>query len=119
MRISDWSSDVCSSDLELATDIESPHAKRRIFSPTLLRIIIESEKLEGIGMGNAFFAMISGNQRGALGEESDARRLVAIKDRALTSLAVRHSLFEIGFERSEARRVGKECVSSCRYGWLP
>src|SRR3546814_3306685 len=30
--------------LELATDIESPHAKRRIFSPTLLRIIIESEK---------------------------------------------------------------------------
>src|SRR3546814_1554502 len=45
--------------LELATDIESPHAKRRIFSPTLLRIIIESEKLEGIGMGNTFFAMIS------------------------------------------------------------
>src|SRR3546814_19988995 len=98
MRISDWSSDVCLPisfyvfrervgegaysikriarpvALELATDIESPHAKRRIFSPTLLRIIIESEKLEGIGMGNAFFAMISGNQRGALGAESEADR---------------------------------------------
>src|SRR3546814_17296637 len=23
------------------------------------------------------------------------------------------------FERSEERRVGKECVSTCRYGWSP
>src|SRR3546814_14514431 len=23
------------------------------------------------------------------------------------------------FERSEERRVGKECVSACRYGWTP
>src|SRR3546814_17032204 len=24
-----------------------------------------------------------------------------------------------GFERSEERRVGKECVSTCRSGWVP
>src|SRR3546814_14591959 len=26
---------------------------------------------------------------------------------------------EARFERSEERRVGKECVSTCRYGWSP
>src|SRR3546814_11063861 len=30
------------------------------------------------------------------------------------------SLFDLGlFARSEERRVGKECVSTCRYRWAP
>src|SRR3546814_19557431 len=40
--------------------------------------------------------------------------------------AIRAGLFTViaygtstGFTRSEARRVGKECVSKCRYRWSP
>src|SRR3546814_12562447 len=29
------------------------------------------------------------------------------------------AVFEAGLERSEARRVGKECVSTCRSRWSP
>src|SRR3546814_3188137 len=72
MRISDWSSDVCSSDL--------------------LRI-----------------------EEQALQKESDQ----ASKDRLE---ALRKELSELeqqSSERSEERRVGKECVSQCRYRWSP
>src|SRR3546814_20589080 len=29
------------------------------------------------------------------------------------------ALFDLGFTRSEERRVGKECVSTCRSRWSP
>src|SRR3546814_15139167 len=69
MRISDWSSDVCSSDLQ------RPVA------------------LEGEGRGPLPHSL------------SDARR----RRRA----AAQHG------RRSEERRVGKECVSTCRSRWSP
>src|SRR3546814_5241396 len=82
MRISDWSSDVCSSDLE---------------GGTLVREIIALER-------ECFDR----------GEEGDVARRGAVPRRhhpRLDRLAAQ--------QRSEERRVGKECVSTCRSRWSP
>src|SRR3546814_12123440 len=68
MRISDWSSDVCSSDLIL--DAIDPD----VFDP---RTLVDT-----------------------FGGFTDAAAALALK-------------------RSEERRVGKECVSTCRSRWSP
>src|SRR3546814_9111243 len=72
MRISDWSSDVCSSDLP-------PEISRRTGLDC--------------AAGGVFAAGIPG-----------AHRCAALQKRR---------------QRSEERRVGKECVSTCRSRWSP
>src|SRR3546814_6107520 len=69
MRISDWSSDVCSSDLD--------------------------------GRRHRGSARRAGPDRGLPARKRHPRRLGAEPD------------------RSEERRVGKECVSTCRSRWSP
>src|SRR3546814_5290176 len=71
MRISDWSSDVCSSDLRVVRHVAGDE---RVFS---LR-----------GDANADMARCMAGRR-------------------------------LEPHRSEERRVGKECVSTCRSRWLP
>src|SRR3546814_4206400 len=88
MRISGWSSDVCSSDLSLGGNIamlvaaSNPSVKAftAIMSPpmlTMARAIDERTKQW----------------------ERDGQR--------------------VAYRRSEERRVGKECVSTCRSRWSP
>src|SRR3546814_20743665 len=87
MRISDWSSDVCSSDLTSGT---TGDPKATMLSHGALAAAIRAwvEK----------FALTS-------------------DDRQIAMLPMFHSF---GFiVRSEERRVGKECVSTCRSGWSP
>src|SRR3546814_10322267 len=77
MRISDWSSDVCSSDLQAAARLfDALHQADASAAPA---IAVASIPAEGLG--------------------------VAINDRLK--------------RRSEERRVGKECVSTCRSRWSP
>src|SRR3546814_18945554 len=71
MRINDWSSDVCSSDLSFQTHLKVDGE----FETSLILTVL------------GFFQLHAG----------------AVKD--------------IG--RSEERRVGKECVSTCRSRWSP
>src|SRR3546814_7056656 len=91
MRISDWSSDVCSSDLialARAPDLVEAGAHRLV------------DLLRRVG-----FMVIA---------EPDmvrARELEVDVDVAAIEFAL------VG--RSEERRVGKECVSTCRYRWSP
>src|SRR3546814_3613245 len=80
MRISDWSSDVCSSDLR---------------GPIIGLEHFTSGALEGAPAG--FLT-----------------RLLA--DRAARGGG---HLLDFGHQRSEERRVGKECVSTCRSRWSP
>src|SRR3546814_4532559 len=80
MRISDWSSDVCSSDLDCSD--------RTVLSSASLRNNICAT------MGRNIFSV--SRQR----------------DPAKASASSFHL-------RSEERRVGKECVSTCRYRWSP
>src|SRR3546814_2900316 len=96
MRISDWSSDVCSSDLPE----EYLKSKRRLksVSPALscFRALWEFKQLKG----------------GALPSTTNRDDL-----KMFTQIATqKHKALSL---RSEERRVGKECVSTCRSRWPP
>src|SRR3546814_16493770 len=100
MRISDWSSDVCSSDLIVDAAVEhqpsDPPHRQHLLRDDLGRI--EDVEVEPVGE--------------ILVEELQAEfpfREVAHLDRIPQVAAV----------RSEERRVGKECVSTCRSRWSP
>src|SRR3546814_1809850 len=77
MRISDWSSDVCSSDLV-------------VFG------------IDGIA--------------GTAGPQTVVVDSSTIHPRATREMAQR---LNTACERSEERREGQECVSTCRYRWSP
>src|SRR3546814_1410560 len=76
MRISDWSSDVCSSDLRRCRDGSEAEHER------------ESELVESTHNPRSFLPATFAASRSHV-------------------------------DRSEERRVGKECVSTCRYRWSP
>src|SRR3546814_11175526 len=107
MRISDWSSDVCSSDLR-ARDYPKQLVTRQE------RIVTLDLHLAGVGV-------ISDElEAGAVGVE----HLAAASDEpGFVGLDRTHRVGEpdIGGVRfrSEGRRVGKECVRTCRYRWSP
>src|SRR3546814_20396812 len=92
MRISDWSSDVCSSDLHSVADLDAHH----VTHPLLVRIV-HRPAIMTVGQQ----ALVDDLDRG-LGPEPFAHR----------------RLGRVG-ESSEERRVGKEWVSTCRSRWSP
>src|SRR3546814_16024196 len=100
MRISDWSSDVCSSDLLY---LEGSDQHRGWFQSSLL----ESSGTRGRAPYGAVLThgfALDGQGRKmskSLGHVVDPLKVIA----------------ESG--RSGERRVGQECVSTCRYGWSP
>src|SRR3546814_11189070 len=97
MRISDWSSDVCSSDLDLANGIDPPFTA------------IDADPLTGSKRGT--------QQRRAM-HGVLAQGVSAIKhDLYVTCLHTQNGA-KAQF-RSEDLRVGKECVSKCRSRWWP
>src|SRR3546814_17988566 len=98
MRISDWSSDVCSSDLLAAFD-----QKHRTLIIVLAVIVLPV---------NAFFA--SRIHAGAEFSKSFSERTTVRQDYELINRD-----FDGANLRSEERRVGKECVSTCRSRWSP
>src|SRR3546814_4500048 len=83
MRISDWSSDVCSSDLEISL------AARSLYG--LADLAVE-------GGGDGF-------------DENLYPRIARVPGVAVASPVVEVEA------RSEERRVGKECVRTCRSRW--
>src|SRR3546814_6732855 len=80
MRISDWSSDVCSSDLRRHAADRAGLRPRRVLVP-----------IPG--------PVLDDHHRADLDLQAAARLR--------------------GYARSEERRVGKECVSTCRSRWSP
>src|SRR3546814_18775404 len=97
MRISDWSSDVCSADL----------------APVLQSDEGEAGILAGAGEAEA------GDRHDALHRrllpEGGLDLLDHLEGPVGARLAWRFHVDQPG--RSEARRVGTECVSTCRYRW--
>src|SRR3546814_12759319 len=102
MRISDWSSDVCSSDLFVAVADHRATGNR--------------------GNGRKRIGGIAGN---AVQQHGTVRKARAIDPRRVDLV----TMFDVGDHgaheadivdlRSEERRVGKECVSTCRSRWSP
>src|SRR3546814_14596490 len=99
MRISDWSSDVCSSDLHKAQNEEEQRAGHQIAIREHLRP--EKRHLSCQQMRDEYPESGYGNP----GFDPYFRRVEPIH----MSAAI----------RSEERRVGKECVSTCRSRWWP
>src|SRR3546814_5418676 len=107
MRISDWSSDVCSSDLA-----------ERSSGAT---VAIPNDPSNS---GRALLLL----QKQGLIKLKDPSNIVAtpldiaenpkkLKFRELEAAMLPRALDDV--ERSEERRVGKECVSTCRSRWVP
>src|SRR3546814_6387808 len=93
MRISDWSSDVCSSDLD-GRAAESADFDCKVDNELV-------QRLEFV--------------RRLDREEFDRRMRRRRVDR---DQLPRHNLTFVA-DRSEERRVGNECFSTCSYRWLP
>src|SRR3546814_20085733 len=105
MRISDWSSDVCSSDLLLW---KGRCGARETYQRSSGEIIYEDETDSVAALGGGVRGVQHGN-----GVSAGAGCAVALaEERAARSPAARSA-------RSEERRVGKECVSTCRSWWSP
>src|SRR3546814_12347663 len=98
MRISDWSSDVCSSDL--ADEIETGC----IGQPRFLPYVPAAEHV---------VAGVERNIAAAFGINSVVHQYAGELGLAA------HTITEVGVIRSEERRVGKECVNTCRSRWSP
>src|SRR3546814_12100042 len=95
MRISDWSSDVCSSDLHSLVLMDE--------------IGRGTSTYDGLALAKACALHLANTNR--------AYTLFATHYFELTALADGgHGIANV---RSEERRVGKECVSTCRYRWSP
>src|SRR3546814_11905222 len=99
MRISDWSSDVCSSDLQ--------------------RFVRHRCALEGAA--SQHFLRIAVAIDDHRGHEPFAIELSADRDPIEHNILLvpRFIASEPALLRSEERRVGKECVSTCRSRWSP
>src|SRR3546814_12895010 len=100
MRISDWSSDVCSSDLAEAT---IAGAKHRVLGEQIGQCV-DRAVIDRIGIARDEIAQ-------------HEPRLHGFKPRQGPGVA--HSWVRRAKKRSEERRVGKECVSTCRSRWPP
>src|SRR3546814_20587008 len=107
MRISDWSSDVCSSDL-LGVD----PVRREVVQHTVIGLSIDTPEPRAADIGDA--------RRELEPEEvENAENRVGIAGRIGHDFAWPQFGFLVEHDRSEERRVGKECVSTCSSGWSP
>src|SRR3546814_18072037 len=99
MRISDWSSDVCSSDLCFGYDV----ANRVDGNGELIRGERTINEGEAVIVRRIFREFADGKSPRAIARDLNAEGMPGPR----------------GDIRSEERRVGKECVSTVRSRWSP
>src|SRR3546814_19245516 len=98
MRISDWSSDVCSSDLSLGAHL-APAFNTLFPGVTNQVTAFNTPGFTNTTTNQQFFGMLGGSVPTTANSDN------------VTNV--------IADERSEERRVGKESVSPCRSRWSP
>src|SRR3546814_19439254 len=108
MRISDWSSDVCSSDLLIADGLEAVDA---IFQ----RRVVQIGNARFDGVIEAFEAQFRFG--GALVEFGDMRAAAISVFFPAVQSGGKDGFQPLGL-RAEERRGGKECVRPSRHRWL-
>src|SRR3546814_18945395 len=96
MRISDWSSDVCSSDLLRLEGLRGYRYDKR-FKP------LSVDGPDALPLGHRIVSTIN----------------LSTGEKGRASLTDTGRLDELTSDRSEERRVGKECVSTGRSRWSP
>src|SRR3546814_14281548 len=105
MRISDWSSDVCSSDLPF---VGAEHGDTGGNRPVGEWRLAE--------MGDVV-AQLRRNDVAACEHVQRHRAVTALIGGEQAARALKGQ--RVSAHRSEERRVGKECVSTCRSRWSP
>src|SRR3546814_15866849 len=98
MRISDWSSDVCSSDLPFTIPMKK--------IVTLMVAVVLLAACESKKTGDE-------NQMESSDASTPSQPVAQARHNQLTDAHKNDGW------RSEERRVGKECVSTCRSRWSP
>src|SRR3546814_13694090 len=115
MRISDWSSDVCSSDLrtppaasiiKVATEIVKQQEAFFLKGVAYLKPMTLRQVADAIEMHESTVSRVTSNKY-----LSCARGLFELKYFFTSAIQAA--------DRSEERRVGNECVSTCRSRWSP
>src|SRR3546814_15942622 len=115
MRISDWSSDVCSSDLDFRL------VALRYDAQTIYRFIFVSASERSAALNVPFrettysFRKLSEAEAAKL----KPRRVRIYEVKAGDTPAKIAARMPFAEERSEERRVGTECVRTCRSRWAP
>src|SRR3546814_11070793 len=104
MRISDWSSDVCSSDLIVVKADGLAAGKGVVVAETV------EDALAAVD------AMMADRAFGDAGVEVVVEEFMDGEEASFFALTDGTSVLPL---RSEERRVGKECVSTCRSRWSP
>src|SRR3546814_14581720 len=116
MRISDWSSDVCSSDLlRLRIGIVADQHEAAA---------LPERRIRHVGQRHIFLKLDLGAIERRFGGIGVAGVDRGVRDRGISLDRIVDRLIEGGerealVARSEERRVGKECVSTCRSRWSP
>src|SRR3546814_15612319 len=108
MRISDWSSDVCSSDLTIIEPLRADWAGVRVAATEL---IDQGKAEEARRTVEAFHTRLA--QTRVLDPACGTGNFLYV------AMARMKELEGEVLDRSEERRVGKECVSTCRSRWSP
>src|SRR3546814_13372833 len=115
MRISDWSSDVCSSDLQSHVDVVHPATgDTRPVSLFLVTVAASGERKSAADR----IATDPIRLREAELHEQYDRDCITYRDAQEVYQRARDAILR-KYKRSEERRVGKECVSTCRSRWAP
>src|SRR3546814_18010366 len=129
MRISDWSSDVCSSDLEskyagnrfsdLDEEIQNQFVSYTV-SVDVIRNATRAEILQMFRRMNAYTLPLNEPEKRHSSFQGAFKWFINHLADELNEFFVEFVVFtnrQIVRMRSEARRVGKECVSKCRSWW--
>src|SRR3546814_20318752 len=101
MRISDWSSDVCASDLPIRPEWRQA------------KIIVDTAVRESHPLHRQYAVLLKGH---AFVEGGKYDRIACRGHDCVRDLDIGRVRRPV---RSEERRVGKECVSPCRSRWSP
>src|SRR3546814_14223487 len=113
MRISDWSSDVCSSDLQGIGHVISPELG--IVLPGATLVCPDSHTCSQGALGALAWGIGSTSAEPAL-----ATSTLRVKRPTTMRITIDGQLAPgVTAKRSEERRVGKECVSTCKVRWSP
>src|SRR3546814_18173671 len=104
MRISDWSSDVCSSDL--------------LLRPIELELIDRERRTVERRIRAARFPAVKSFDTFDFTAIPSLNKMLVLELARCEYILRRENIIALG-NNSEKRRVGKECVSTCRTRWSP
>src|SRR3546814_19866413 len=108
MRISDWSSDVCSSDLlaELVVQLPEPYVNADWAQP-------------GGRAAHAMYHLSLSANPSRVWSVDVGEGTGSVAHLLAQPIVVGDTVYNMDSRRQEERRVGKECVRTCRSRWLP